>query len=179
MSEWVNKRAPVLISIIGTAAIILALVTGWLIYRGEDTRSIVTRSPCAINANSPECQKTKAASDKAQSIHDACITFKKVGYECPKVSKVREVRKDRHNRSDISGGTDRATGGGSSSGSSAPSSPSPPPSGGGGNGGPVVGNPPTSPSPDTSVLGPTLDGVNQGLENACNNVPSVASVHVC
>lgn len=61
--------------------------------------------------------------------------------------------------------------------------------GGGGSGGSPGGagpggsgpspSPPASPPADNSLLGPALDGLNEGLDNACDQVPPVAQIHVC
>lgn len=40
-------------------------------------------------------------------------------------------------------------------------------------------SPPASPPADNSLLGPALDGLNEGLDNVCDQVPPVAQIHVC
>lgn len=63
--------------------------------RGEETRNVTNRivqqSPCTAAPSSAACQKTKNETDRARSIGETCIIFKKVGYECPIGDAKKEV----------------------------------------------------------------------------------------
>jgi hypothetical protein len=71
-----NPVTVMLVSL-GLGAFATAGVIG-VALRGEDTRSIITRSACALNPDGQECQRIKRESDEHQSVADACVPFRKV-----------------------------------------------------------------------------------------------------
>jgi hypothetical protein len=69
---------------------ILAVICGVFVYvgvtnylQGETITRITEKSPCFQNPADPECQDTKADSDREQSVKDACIQFDNVNFPCP------------------------------------------------------------------------------------------------
>lgn len=83
-----SRRNPI------TLALVVAASVTWLTL--EDTRDdvavterIVNQSPCTAKPESPACQTVKRQADKARSVTDTCIAFRRVGYQCP-VGEVKE-----------------------------------------------------------------------------------------
>ena len=78
--QWVLRivTAGALVALgVGVAALVLGLHNSTEITQ-------IQHSACAVNPSSKECQTIKRESDQEQSVADACISFHKVGYVCPK-----------------------------------------------------------------------------------------------
>lgn len=65
--------------IVGLTVLVLGTVAGLGIFafRSEDTRGIIEKSPCYRTATDPDCQKTKAETDRVQALPQACIQIRK------------------------------------------------------------------------------------------------------
>lgn len=180
MSAQLANR--ILIALSGVVILVtLAVVVVGL--RSEQTRNvtneIVQQSPCTAAPGSAACQKTKNESDRARSIGETCIIFKKVGYQCPIGDAKKEVvAKQGSNPSQQPGPSNGGLNG--STNPSVPSTPEQPPRG---NDDPQPSppdpSPPSPPSPAApkppglSVTAPGL-GVGVKPDGACVNALGIA-----
>lgn len=86
------------IALVGSV-VFLAAVIAIVTWRGEDTRSIVTRvSACERDPGGQDCQRIRREAEKGETLRDACRRFWRVGYPCPKpgtgktISSLRSTR---------------------------------------------------------------------------------------
>lgn len=115
-----NPMTVMLVSL-GLGAFATVAVVG-VALRGEETRSIITRSACAVNPDGKECQRIKRESDEQQSVQDACVPFRKVDRnerllrltKCG-VAQRREVQGNSKSVQNLEHGPTRAAGGGATS----------------------------------------------------------------
>lgn len=81
---WVGENPVTAILVALGLGGVAVFASGGTFFRGENTRDIVTRSPCVSQPAGVDCQRSKRESDEARSVRDICIQFWKVGYPCPK-----------------------------------------------------------------------------------------------
>ena len=72
------------IFLIAVAALGGAIVANVVNFEQDTKITNVERTACAKAPNSEECQRVKRRSDRARSVADSCIAFRKVGYPCPR-----------------------------------------------------------------------------------------------
>lgn len=76
---------------VGLVLFALVLVVG---LRGESTRTLYFRTPCAAAPASKECQYSKIQVERQQSVRTACIGPRKGNLPCP----LTDAQRDRLNR---------------------------------------------------------------------------------
>jgi hypothetical protein len=93
------------------AVLFLGAVVSGVALRGESTREIVTKSACAIDPESAECQTIKRESDEARPARDFCIGAEKIDHdgELLALTTCREAR-HRHARAAADALTDTSAG---------------------------------------------------------------------
>lgn len=152
MSAQLANR--ILVALSGVVMLVTAAVV-IVSLRSEQTRNvtneIVQQIPCTASPASAACQQTENATDRARSIGETCIIFRKVGYECPIGDAKKEVvAKQGSNPSQQPGPSNGGLNG--STNPSVPSTPEQPPKG---NDDPQPSPPdPSPPNPSPPVSAP-------------------------
>jgi hypothetical protein len=143
-----------------------------------------TRSACEENPAGHQCQQTNAASERHQTVRNACIRTLKTGYPCPKPGS--RVAREHPGLGKNGGGVLRAASppeGVVTSNGHAPSSQPGPPSGGhsGGSGhsghhAPLTPSPTPAPAPPVSENATPLPGSSGDGESANRGVKACVEV---
>lgn len=163
--RWTPRIALVTsVIVIGLCAVSIYILTH---YEAE--------TACSNAPTSKECQQIKVASDKARSIHSACVITRRAGLGCPAAERKKNARQQTSRSGSQPNPDPRSgpspsepsgpAGGDVGNGSTQPSpDPSPPPPG-------PPTNPPPPPPPGTGnpPLQPPSQGPISGLGSGLNN----------